>query len=113
MVFCYDLDGKRLWSTQTHLAEGGGHFACIASLLLVRNVLVCDGGGSDYWSLISKNKVPDGAYPPNPQTGKFAQWVVGLDAETGNVLWDVGPLNAGGYSATGSPVPVIVNDGKE
>jgi outer membrane protein assembly factor BamB len=112
-VFCHDLaDGKRLWQTNTHQG-GGGHFANIASLLLVRNILVCHGGGSDYWLEHSTNKVPDGAFPENPQTGKFSQWVVGMDAESGKILWDVGPLNAGGYGATGTPVPVIVNDGKQ
>jgi hypothetical protein len=110
-VYCHDLaDGKRLWSTETN-QRGSGHFVNISSLLLVGKVLVSAGGAGDYWLKNSTNIVPKGVIIPNGNP--FHQWLVGLDAQTGKILWDVGPLNAGGYSAVGTPVPVIVNDGKE
>jgi hypothetical protein len=108
---CYDLDGNRLWVADTHLA-GTDHPMNVPSPLLIGNVLVCEGGSTPYWLENSNNKMPDGTFPPNPNKG-FKHWLVGLDANTGKLLWDIGPLNAGGYGGPASPVALTLTDGKD
>ena len=108
---CLDLsDGRVLWSTPLNFAPGD-HPHCVPSPLLVGKVLVCLGGATGYWQERSTNVIAAGVLPRNPQTGRFHQWMVGLDADTGRILWDVGPLNASGYGVAGTPSPLVVDDG--
>ncbi|MEI7832463.1 MAG: PQQ-binding-like beta-propeller repeat protein, partial [bacterium] len=108
---CFDLDGNRLWSADTHLA-GTDHPINVPSPLLIGNVLVCEGGSTPYWMENSKNKQPEGTFPPNPNKN-FKHWLVGLNADTGQLLWDIGPLSAGGYGGPQSPVALTLTDGKD
>ena len=109
---CFDpSNGKELWATPLHLAPGD-HPHCVPSPLLVGNVLVCQGGATEYWQANSKNKIAPGVLPRN-KFGKSVQWMVGLAADTGRILWDIGPLNGGGYNLGGTPSPVVVGDGSE
>jgi hypothetical protein len=106
---CFDLDGNRQWVTETHL-QATDHPMNAPSPVLAGGVLVCEGGFTPYWNENSRNKVPEGTLPANipgkTSSYKFKHWMVGLDARTGRLLWDVGPLHAGGYGGAASPIAV-------
>jgi outer membrane protein assembly factor BamB len=108
---CYDLDGGRTWMADTHLANTD-HPVNVPSPILIGGVLVCEGGITDHWKQNSQNKIADGVIPPNP-IKNFKHWLVGLDAATGKVLWDLGPLNAGGYGGPPTPMALKLTDKKE
>lgn len=109
---CFDpSNGKELWATDLHLAPGD-HPHSVPSPLLVGNVLVCQGGASDYWQQNSTRKLAPGVLPRS-KFPKFQQWMVGLDADTGRILWDIGPLNAGGYGVSGAPAPLVLQEGNQ
>jgi hypothetical protein len=110
---CMDLaDGKQSWATPLNFAPGD-HPHCVPSPLLIGGVLVCQGGDSEYWRKNSTNVIASGILPPNPTKGKFWQWMAGLDAETGKILWDIGPLNGSEYGLAGTPGPLVLDDGKK
>lgn len=77
----------------------------VPSPVLLDGVLACEGGITPYWQENSRNKQPEGTFPPNPNK-KFKHWMVGLDAATGELVWDIGPLNAGGYGGPATPMPL-------
>jgi hypothetical protein len=107
---CMDLSGgEQLWATPLHLAPGD-HPHSTPSPLLVGDVLICQGGSTDYWQKNSANLIPAGVLSPNPSKGKFHQWLIGLDARTGKILWDIGPLNGSGYGLGGTPGPLVLDD---
>jgi outer membrane protein assembly factor BamB len=112
VAVCFELaTGKRLWETSLHV-EPGDHPHNVASPLLVDNVLVCQGGKGDYWPKNSTNQIAAGVLETAYKGSKISpktQWMVGLDATTGAILWDVGPMNAGGYGVGGTPAPVVVD----
>jgi outer membrane protein assembly factor BamB len=108
---CFDLEGYRTWAVSTHL-QGTDHPMNVPSPVLIGNVLLCEGGTTAYWEQNSKNKVPPGTIPPNPNQ-KFKHWMVGLNAQTGEILWDIGPLNAGGYGGAASPMGLTLTHGSE
>lgn len=106
MAACFDLDGNRKWVTRTHLIATD-HPMNVPSPTLADGVLICEGGVSPYWQQNTRNKIPDGVLPPN-RNAKFQHWMVGLDAATGKLLWDLGPLNSGGYGGPASPITVTL-----
>jgi len=113
---CFDLDGRCKWATDTHL-QNTDHPQNVASPGLAvcpdgRSVLFCDGGATPHWQENSRNKLPDGALPPNRNAGKV-HWMVGLDAASGKIIWDIGPMNAGGYHMGSSPIAVRVGQGSQ
>jgi hypothetical protein len=106
---CFDMQGNRTWISQTHL-QATDHPMNIPSPVLIDGVLVCEGGATPYWERTSKNRVPKdtlpGKIPGKTSSYPYRHWLVGLDAQTGKVLWDLGPLHAGGYGGPASPVAV-------
>ena len=106
---CFDLEGNRRWIVQTHL-QPTDHPMNVPSPVLIDGVLACEGGATPYWEANGRNKVPKGAMPlkiPGKTSSyKFKHWMVGLNARTGELLWDIGPLHAGGYGGAASPTAV-------
>lgn len=97
---CYDLDGNRKWLAQTHLHGAGPQN--VASPILAGNVLVVHGSGG---ILAGKRGVK--------LTSGAGHWMVGMNATTGEVLWDYGPLRSGGYGGSTGPALVTVTNGRE
>ena len=116
LAACYDLDGNRKWAADTHL-QNTDHPQNVASPVLAvcpdgRAVFACDGGATPYWLEGSKNKLPKGVMPPN-KNPRAQHWMVGLDAATGEIAWDLGPMNAGGYHMGSSPIVVGIGGGRQ
>ncbi len=107
VVACYDLDGNRKWIARTYISAAGG-VTDMPSPVLAGNVLVIDGGDA-YWRTHSKNKPISRFGPP---TGLFGHWMIGMDADTGKILWDVGPLFNGYYGGPAGPLATRVTNGK-
>lgn len=106
---CYDMDGNRKWMVRTHLS-GGANVPNMPSPVLAGKVLVLEGGQSEYWKR-SPGKRLSGFGPPMAAGGNH--WLIGLDAETGKVLWDVGPVMNSYYGGSSSPIGTRVTNGKD
>ena len=107
---CYDLAGRLKWVAQTHLAATD-HPMNVPSPVLAGRVLVVEGGVTPYWQANSRNLIPPERLPP--MRNKYPHWLVGLDADTGKILWDAGPVNGGGYGGPCTPVPVTLTNGRD
>ena len=101
---CYDLDGNRKWMIRTHFNDDAA--TSMPSPMLVGDLLII-AGGNGWWRRNSKS-------PKLPATGKnFGHWMIGVEAASGKIRWDAGPLRSGGYGGPETPYPVKLTSGKE
>ena len=103
---CYDLEGNRKWMKRTGLRSTKSTTS-FPSPMLVDGKLIIVGGGGGEWQKKSK------PLPVTPHGGGLGAWMIALDQETGELVWDAGPIRHVKYGICNTPYPMKLSNGKE
>ena len=105
---CYDLEGNLKWIKRTHF-RATASTTSFPSPMLVDGKVIIVGGGAREWQKKSKSK----PLPTTVHGGQLGSWMIALDQETGDLVWDAGPIRNVKYGICNTPYPMKLSNGKE